>query len=343
MFEHFGLIKMNESVYSSLWHTSIKISGLQYYSNWTYKNDHKDAIDEKETYAQAVALLWVLCESDENAIKCVNEQNLVPILTKYLDINSYDMYIVVVTMQCLMTITEDNINAIMAIKSSIGILQDILTKLTAEDANSKQFDIWFLKIASFALLSSICTSADVCKPIYINIFIKTLDEVLSIDNKQLLSNLVSILPHEKNAASSSKRKKVTNSKMALHTQQLTLETLTNLSSDDNDEDDENADVDDSEEIDMNSDPMDVDNTNENLRSFPMELVEAFNHCNLIGKIWEKTVQVDSDSQEILSQTAEGKGMLNQFYILRCRAYLCLNNLLPNFDIDTLGGIDYLYR
>ncbi|XP_032670486.1 HEAT repeat-containing protein 3 [Odontomachus brunneus] len=314
----------------------------QYYSNWIYKWDRKDATptDEEQTYIQALHLLRTLCENDENAVKCVNEQNLVPILTKYLDINSYETYIILITMKCLLTVAEDNIDAVMAIKSRIGILQDIIT---VEDANSKEFHkLNLLKILSFDMLSNICNSDDVWKPTYINSFIKTLDEVLSVDNKQLLSDLVSILPHESNAASTSKKKKIEESKLTLITQQYALETLTNLSSDDNDEDDENADVDDSEEIDMNSDPMDVDNASENVRSFPIGLVEAFNNCNVIGKIWEKSIQMDSDSEEILNQTAEGKFVLGLFYGIWCRAYLCLNNLLPNFNIDTLGGIDYLY-
>lgn len=297
-------------------------------------------------------MLWTLCENDENAVKCVNNENLTRILKRYLNINSYDMNIVVVTMQCLITIIEDNIDAIVEMNSSITILQDIMTNVTVKDDKSNQAEVWFLKIASFILLNNICNSDEKSNLVsdkkgnfvYISVFVEIFYDVFNVDNKQLLHSLVSILPHEKNATSSSKRKKIVECKMILCTQQLILETLTNFIFDDCDVDDGNSDIDDTEEMDVSSELMDVENTIEDLRtSFPVELTEAFNCSNLMSKIWEKTVAVDTDSREILSQTAEGKNILSHFFTLRCRAYLCLNNLLPKFGIDALGGADYLYR
>lgn len=306
-----------------------------------FKNDHKNAVDEKETFIHAVNLLLTLCENNEGAIQFVNNENLVPILTKYLDINTYDVKIIAVTVQFLTTVTEDNPSAIEEVKLSEESLSNILTKMVAEDAKSDP-EVFLARIGSIALLSNICNRDHICKSAYFKILIKTFDEVFSIDNKQLLSSLVSILPHERNAVSSSKMKKVEDNNMLLNVQQLALETLANIISDD--DEDSGIDFDHFEEMDVDSDEMDVDVTDENLRrSLPVQWIEALNHCKLIDKIWEKTVAVDADSQEILGQTAEGKNVLKEFYTLRCRAYICLNNFLCRFDINTFGDVDNLYR
>ncbi|EFN81726.1 HEAT repeat-containing protein 3 [Harpegnathos saltator] len=310
----------------------------QHYSNWSFKSDYKYALNEKEIYIQSVALLWTLCESNDNAIKYVNDQNLVPLLTRYLNMNIYDIQIIVITMQCLITVVEDNADAVTVVRASEDVLYDIAIKMSTEDAKSNP-EVWFLRTSSITLLSSICSWDDLCKPTYFNIFIKTLDEVLSIDSKQLLSSLVSIVPHEK-TTSNEKRKKIAENKMLVNTQNLALETLANFCSD-NDEDNGSTNSDDSKIMDMDSEAMDIDD--EHLKSsLPIQFVEAVNHCNLLDKVWEKTVAVEADSKDILNQNEEGKDVLKQFYILRCRAYMCLNNLLPNFDIDALGGVDKFY-
>ncbi|XP_014472170.1 PREDICTED: HEAT repeat-containing protein 3 [Dinoponera quadriceps] len=314
----------------------------QHYSNCLFNSDHKNVKYLRETYIEAVSLLWTLCENNENAINFINEQELVSILIKYLDINIYDMPIIITTIQFLITVIEDNSIAIEQIKSSEENLHDILAKMVAKNAKSSP-EAWFARISSISLLTNICAWDDICKSKYFNVFIKTLDEVFSFDNKQLLSSLVSILPHEKNAESKNNRKKVLESKMLLNTQQLALEILMNLESNNDDEDDESLSVDGSEKMEVESNEMEADEASENLkRSLPVHLVEALNHYNIIGKIWEKTVAVDTDSQEILDQTVEGKNVLKQFSVVRQRAYFCLNNILPNFDIDALGGVNNLY-
>lgn len=306
-------------------------------------------MEEKETYIQAVNLLLILCENNESAINFINSQKLVSVLTRYLDINTYDMKIITVTLQCLATVTEDNTIAVEEVRSSEESFRSILAKTITEDAKPDP-EALLVRVTLMALLCNMYDRSSMCKSSYFNIIIQILDEVFSIDNKQLLSGLVSILPHEKNAASSSRKKQVEDSKMLLNTQQSALETFANvllnddsdikLATDQVDDDSNKMDVD---EIDVDPTQPEIENTiyKYNLR-LPPELLEACNYYKLFDKIWEKTIAVDADSQEILEQTAEGKNVLKQFYILRCRTYICLHNFLCQY-VDLIGSVESLYR
>lgn len=286
----------------------------------------------------------ILCANNESALKCANEEDLASLLTKFLDINIYGMGIVTITTQCMICLSDENDTAIKKIKQSESILLNLLDLKTDDEKIACK--VLALKTSVADLLININNYADSNQ---VHVFCKVLSvlsKVLAVDHKQVLSCLTSILPHEKNAVSSDKRKKVQESRKMLGLQEQALQILANLCYEDEDSDID-SDIDNSEAMEIESECLDDDSMNDNWKmtsTLPVELVEIINNCNLIDKIWDKAeLVVDKDSQEILNQTTEGKAVVKQFHDIRCAAYLCLNNLLSNIEIDVFGGVDNLYR
>ncbi|GAB1859313.1 HEAT repeat-containing protein 3 [Camponotus japonicus] len=315
---------------------------LKQHSDW----EPKKTREEKETFIQAIDLLRILCANNEIALKCVNEEDLASFLIKFLDINIYGMEIVTIATQCMVCLSDENDIAIKKFKQSQSILFNLLDlKMDDEKTASKMLA---LKTSVANLLININNYADSNQMHMFCKMLSVLSEVLAVDHKQVLTCLISILPHENNAASNDKRKKVQENRKILESQEQALQILANLCYEDEDSDsDIDSDIDNPETMDIESECLDDDSMNDNLKitsTFPVELVEVVSNCNLIDKIWDKTeLVVDKDSQEILNQTMEGKAVIKQFHDIRCAAYLCLNNLLSSIEIDVFGGIDNLYR
>lgn len=291
------------------------------------------------TFIQAVSLLWTLCANDENAIKRANEEDLTSLLIKFLDIDIYGIEIVTIVTRSMICLSDENVAAINKIKQSESILSSLLDLKADDDKTASK--ILFLKTCVADVLINIKNYMDNNR---IHVFRKVLlvlSDVLAIDHRQILSCLTSILPHEYNAASHDKRKTVQENRKILEMQEQALQILANLCFEYEDND---SDID-FETMEIESECLDDDSMNEDLKmmsTFPVELVEVMNDCNLIDKIWDKTKFVVENSQEILDQTEEGKDTLKQFYDIQCAAYLCLNNLLPSIEVDAFGGANNLF-
>jgi hypothetical protein len=278
-----------------------------------------------------------LCANNESAVKCANNEDLASLLIKFLDIDIYGIQIVLISIQCLVCLSDENITAITAIKKDESTLLGMLD-LKASDKNISE--VLSLKTFIADLLINISNPMDSNHTHVLCKVLSVLSEVLVIDHSQLLSNFISILPHENNASTIEKSNKVQNDRTILEIQEQALQILANLCFEDEDAMDSDSEI---EELDC----VDDDSMNDNLKmtlTLPVELIEVINKCNLIDTIWGKSNSVvDEDSQEILEQNTEGKAVLKQFYDIRCTAYLCLNNLLASLEIDSFGGIDNLYR
>lgn len=139
------------------------------------------------------------------------------------------------------------------------------------------------------------------------------------------------------------KKKVQDNRRIFGAQQQALEILANLCSEDqeneNESDLENSDC----EIENIDDVCMDDKLYKTMFSLPLEIIEIFNICNIINKVWDKTRIINKDTLEILEQNVEGKDIIKQIHTLNCTAYLCLNNLISCLEIDALGGIENVYR
>ncbi|KYM86105.1 HEAT repeat-containing protein 3 [Atta colombica] len=319
--------------------TPLAVLLRQYYSDWIPEENR----DKKVTFVQAVSLLRILCANNESAIKRVNDEDLVSLLIKFLNIDVYGSEIVTIVTQSLICLSDENDAAINKIKQNELLLSSLLD-LKADDKIASK--ILFLKTCVADVLINISNYTDNNQIHVFRKVLSILSDVLAIDHGQILSCLTSILPHESNASSNDKRKKVQENKKILEMQEQALQILANLcfECEDNEID---SDTDDFETMELESECLDDDSMNEDLKitsTFPVELVEVINTCSLIDKIWNKTkFVVDKNNHEILDQTEEGKATLKQFYNIQYTAYLCLNNLLPNIEVDVFGGVDNLFR
>ncbi|OAD55710.1 HEAT repeat-containing protein 3 [Eufriesea mexicana] len=296
--------------------------------------------DEREAFIQAVTLLWTLCEYNESAVKCSNENDIDSILMKYFDISTYGIEIAIVSVQCLLSLSENNSIVIKKLKSYEDMLVQLLNTEIKDGSIS---DTIHFKTVISGLLINLSNNIEnnsmniICK------VINVLSDTLSVDSKQLLSNLTSILPHEKNNFSSIAKKKVQENRRIFGAQQQALEILANLCS----EDEENENDSDLEESDCETEVIDDvcmdDKLYKTFSSMPLEIIEVFNTCNIVNKVWDKTKILDKNTIEILEQNVEGKDILKQIHTLNCTAYLCLNNLMSSLELDSLGGIEDIYR
>ncbi|KOX74373.1 HEAT repeat-containing protein 3 [Melipona quadrifasciata] len=312
----------------------------QYYKDWQPNVDHnkKNKITkEKEAFIQAVTLLWLLCEHSEFAIKCCDRDDIMPILTKFLDITTYGIEIATVTTQCLTSLTENNP---VAVKKFQNYKDTLIQLLNIEIKNTTLSEVVCFKTAISSLLINLINRSESNSMNIVYKVINVLSNVLSIDCKQLLSNLASILSYEKNAFSNNTKKMVQENRRIFSAQQQALEIIANLCS----EDQENGNESDLEDSDYETEDIDNVYMDDKLcKSLPLEIVEVFNTCSIVNKVWNKTRFMDKDITEILQQNAEGKDILKQVHTLKCTTYLCLNNLISSLEVDALGGVENIYR
>ena len=91
-------------------------------------------------------------------------------------------------------------------------------------------------------------------------------------------------------------------------QQQALEILANVCSEDQ-ENDSDSDLGDSDcEADGIDDVCMDDKLYKMSSSLPLEIIEVFNSCDIVKKVWDKTTAVDRDTVDILEQNIEGKAI-----------------------------------
>ncbi|XP_015177600.1 PREDICTED: HEAT repeat-containing protein 3 isoform X2 [Polistes dominula] len=316
------------------------------YRKWQPKLDPivaENICDEKETFIDAVTLLLILCENNEMAVKHSNKLCLLSILLQYLNVTACGIEISTVIAQCILTLSEDNSIAIEILKE---YKQDLLNILNLQVSDNLPFyDLILLKTLIIGILLNMhCFTKNNEIDIF-NEVMKILLETLAIDNNSLSHDLCTILSTENGILSKETLKKIQEFKKLLVAQQQTLEILTNLCTDE-EENELLSDLDDSDEM-NEEEPMDKDEPNETdlsgiISSLPVEIIEIITNFNIIKKVWIKTVNIDNEIRECFSKSIEGKALLKQICVLRCRAYSCAHNLLFITDINSANDMKDLY-
>ncbi|KAK2577271.1 hypothetical protein KPH14_003408 [Odynerus spinipes] len=317
------------------------------YGEWQPNVDcvNKEKIhDEKETFIQAVTLLWTLCENNELAIKYANKEGLISILLKYFDINTYGIEMSIVAAQCILALSEDNPVALTELEQHEQTLLSLLN-MDVND-NLSVTDIISLKTLIGGILMHINSSIETAKIPTVSQVIHVLSEALATDHINVSCPLASTLLEEKAEFSRATKKQIQEYRKLLGTQQQALEILTNLCSEDQEDNEVDSEIDDSNQVEC-EEPMDEDESINGssckaTSSLPVNIIEVINNTDLLKKVWNKTSNIDNKISETFSQSIEGKAILKQVHVLRCRAYLCLHNWISSLDIDTLGGAENLY-
>lgn len=273
-------------------------------------------------------------------IKRSNDENLLQILIKFLDPSAYGAALSSVAIQCMLTLSEDNPVAISELKKQ----KDCLVNLLDWTSENEKIEATSLRTLSAGLLMNINQSSSETDSLRIACkVLSILAETLSFDFKNQMETLTSAFPNEKHLSRAS-RKNIRELNQIAAMQQQALEILANLCIDDQ-ESDADSDLDDSD--DYEDEEMDVDQVlDKSVNSYsniPVELIEIIASTDLVKKVWEKTVKIEDNTKKIFEQNPEGIFVLKRLKILRCRAFLCLNNLISSLDVETLGGVDNLYR
>ena len=318
---------------------------MQHYTDWHPNSNPKEKVkvdEEKETFIQAITLLWTLGEKNESVIKRSNEENLLSILIKFLDTSTYGAKLSIVAIQCILTLSEDNPIAISELKKRENCLINLLEW---KSGNEDLIETISVRTLSAGLLMNINNSFSsetestriTCKVLSI------LSETLSLDYKERIENLTSAFPKEKNLSRASK-KSIREVNQIIAMQQQALEILANLCTDEQ-ESEVGSDLEDSDEFEV--DEMEVDSVGDksinSYSNIPIELIEVIASTDLVKKVWDKTVLMDENARKVFKEYPEGIFILKRFKTLRCRAFLCLNNLFSSLDVDTMGGVDNVFK
>lgn len=286
-------------------------------------------------------MLWTLGEKNESVIKRSNSENLLSILIKFLDTSTYGIRLSIVAIQCILTLSEDNPMAIAELKKQESTL---INYLDWKAENENLINTMSLRTLAAGLLMNInnsfrteIDSLKIASKVIVN-----LADTLKLNYQNQMDTLTKAFLNEKNLTRNS-RKMIREMNQIVSIQQQALEILANLCTDDLESDDESdfGDSDDYEE-DMDIDQIE-DKTINSYSNIPVELIEVIASTDLVKIVWSKTEIIEENVIKAFDLNPEGIFIIKRLRILRCRAFLCLNNLFSTLDVDTLGGVENLYR
>ena len=311
-------------------------------------------------HEQVMHLLLNLSENASETVKKINDENIVLVLSTFLNVEVLDIKNVVLTAQCLCTITEDNPAAATLLANAKEALKILEKNLLCNEASE---EIFLLKVHIAGVLFNIAQSL----PSHVvfemfqaigNVFGK----VLSFDINQCVQALQEKLknneeeemmengPSQNGEVHDGKDKvdvdeEIQKLRHLLEAQQITLEILTNMccsgDNDDQEWDGVSSDEHSSEECDLNCSvdaemEPDVDTS-----AISEEIMSSILSYELPKKVLEKCSFVKfTEGNEVL-KGEELAGCFKIMETIQTRALVCLNNMLTTIDTDQLGGPEAL--
>ncbi|GAB0096625.1 uncharacterized protein DMENIID0001_121550 [Sergentomyia squamirostris] len=331
---------------------------------WTPSFDQQfdNQLDEvSDTFLQAVNLLWNLCESTSVAVESFNEAQILESFIRCLNFEVYGMDIAIAVSQCLLIISEDNPTS-WRVLSICGAAFGALLSLEGS------FPECLLRTLSAGIMANIPA---LMEP-YLQQILKSLARTLEENQRTVLSELTSDLPllqkqqvpelevteesrqmevEESEEAAARRRRKadlptpleirVKHVGWLLEAQRVAGETLTNLSSSDDDvtngEDfDDQSDSDSVHDYDTSSSA----NT-QTCDKLPVEILEGIKSLDLIEKLWQRAQPLPENVYLILKECE--RNLINKLKTLRISALLCLQNLCNTMTTEDLGGASAIYN
>lgn len=303
------------------------------------KSSQGKAVDSEmaDTFGQAVLLLRNLCEGNSRAVFYFNEGNLLPVLLKYLSGAPDHINVTLAIVQCLITVIEDNSKVRYVLEKSETDLHKILG---LEGNNSA---LMLLRVLTSGVILKLHTKeGELLNPVLLN----TIVSPLLVDHRQELHKLSSREPGEL----AEDHAALNEIAQLMEAQQVSLELLTNLCADSDDEAmdlDSSCSLSDEMEEEMNGtntsgceDEADLNGPSVLLTP---ELYEAIVSQQLVQRIWEKTRVPAVNVCSLLHEHSGGQHLLESVTLLRARAFQCLNNLISALDIQDIGGAQELFR
>lgn len=182
---------------------------------WLKRSAINDPIDQKEEiFIKAVTLLWNLCEASEAALKILNSLNVIQLLLSHINVEKYGVDVVACVLQCIYSISENNLPAINAIKERgvdslfghlFGSPPSVSKKIDSHSngVNSKSASDLYLRILACGITISALndtaasgindTESNLSSQV-LPILMKTATEILDQDQRKLIHDYTSIIP-----------------------------------------------------------------------------------------------------------------------------------------------------
>ena len=301
----------------------------------------------KETFLQAVTLLWTLAEKNDVVLKRSEEESLLTILLPFLNTQIYDLETSIVAIQCILTLSEENDSMLEQIKASEEQVLRLFDLETRDNLN--EAEVLMLRTLAAGLVINMYNGFTTNQGVHlVGKCVTMLSKTLSIDCEEKIKIFAAHLEREDNDLNQKNQKKLQQLKIMVNSQIQAIEIFANLCSeqegsiDDTVSDNSNfdEDMDEHNMSENGSMNQDYDLTNSHLC---IEAIEVIVAEELQLKVWNKTHMLPKDVEEILKLSNDGDYLCKRFYTLRCRAFLCLTNLILNLNSSTLGGVDHLFR
>ncbi|XP_059050926.1 HEAT repeat-containing protein 3 [Achroia grisella] len=328
--------------------TSLNGFFQEYAQKWTPDATSKFKDEDIDTFINCTNLLLNLCESSELAIKYLGQYKILDIFPRYLDIGVFGSDIVAAVLQCLFVAIEDNPQAMQHIKNNSEKQLEQILSMEGSDPS-----ILLIKTLAAGVIINACGGNLISLPVnFINEIILTLATTLSIDHRLACNQVSSNIPLSNGAgkfeALKGKEAQVLGSQLKSVTQMLdgqqsAIEIIANICSCEDGDDSMNG-GDSSDSDDLESDVL--DNGDESVLiedKLPPEIMEALVSLQLFEKIWARA-QLPAQNVMLILKEYEGSQLIyKKIQNLQTRALLCINNMISTLPMDSLGGVNGVYK
>ena len=314
---------------------------------WVPDTTSKTADEDTDTFIQIVNLLLNLCESSDLAVKYLGQSRTLEILPRYLDLGTFSSDIVIAVLQCLFVVVEDNPAAMAKIKSNAEKQLQALLGLEGGDPT-----VLLLKTLSAGVIINTCGGNIASLPTdVINTIMSILANTLSVDHRLICSQLSSAVPLADGAGKVEPPKgkeaqelenQIKSVSQILTAQQSSIEIIANICSSEDGDDVESNNSSESGDADEEV----LENGDETVLAedkLPPEVMEAFISLEIFSKVWAAT-QLPAQNVMLILKEYEGSQHIHKKLLnLQTRALLCINNLLSTLPIESLGGVNGVYK
>lgn len=328
----------------------------QYEESWTPVKLTDNKIDSKaEVFLEACNLLWSLCESSNTAVAIFNEKDLISILLPCLNIDVFGLHIPLAVAQCLHTVVEDNVEVID--KLSQPLIQEQLRSLMSIKPVEAEHVLLRI-LAAGITLNMYSGKLENCMPPITNNIIEAITATLELPILPTIEKLsFRISSHKEEKLNkyqddtsmedkmNAMNEPLTTLDYVLPAKQTALEMLANMcfGDDSNDKWEDLSSSDASESAQMDIDEAEFDCTPMKLGlKVPCEVHGIIVHDKLVDKVQEQIAMPPQETVEIIKEIPRGEECLKRLNTVRCRALLCLNNMVQSLDVDDLGGAPKLF-
>lgn len=314
----------------------------QYNTPWSPAEPQEKIDSKTEVFYESVHLLWNLCESSETSVSIFNREKLWTALLPCMDVDKYGTRIATAVGHCLHAVSEDNEE----LAECLSDFEARIPKISSQDPG-----VVLLQVLSAGILINIREVQGVPFVPAVLPLIPILTKALSLpilDQIKTLSAMVAELQaavkkrnvdtedvEEKEKAIDEKVALVLDALMA---KQTALEILSNLCCGEGDKESEYVDF-----SDNSSDTCYGDmETEETSAIFPLNISLEFHEAlvaqNIVHKVLDHVSQMDDALGHCLGEHKLSASVPRRIHAVRCRALICIGNMVQALAPDGLGGI-----